>query len=93
MKRLPSLLPVTWRQHYEALRQHILAQPPLLSAEPLGLVVLVAQGLAGWMHRWRETPAEPLTSSVSPILPRCPIASPGQQQLTRLLAQMTTPHL
>jgi hypothetical protein len=88
-----SLLPATWRQRYEALRQHVLEQPPILSADPFGLVVLVAQGLAGWMHHWGATAAESSPSSVPPRLPRCPTGPQWQQQLTHLLAQMTTQHL
>jgi hypothetical protein len=82
---------VVWGERYEALRCHVLGDP-VLSAQPLSLVLWLAHGMAGWMGHWtmeNEGTAKP--SAVSP--PRCPATTTWQGQLTHLLAQMTTQHL
>lgn len=94
MKSLPAVSPATWRQRYEALRQHVLERPQILSADPLSRVVWFTRGLAGWMQSGRVVPAEPAPALAQPPPPpRCASAPPWQQQLTRLLAQMTVQHL
>jgi hypothetical protein len=39
---------VVWGERYEALRRHVLGDP-VLSAQPLSLVLWLAHGMAGWM--------------------------------------------
>lgn len=92
MKPLAPIPPATWRQRYEALRQHVLERRQILGADPVGLVVLLAQGVASWMQSWWDPPA---LSSPAPTLPppRCPSTPQWQEQLTGLLAHITAQHL
>ena len=88
-----STSPAIWTERYEALRQHALNNRQSLTADPLGLVLLLRQGVALWMRCWRDGsssgPASPGACAASPLawLPDC------QRQLTELLAQMTSAHL
>jgi hypothetical protein len=93
MKELPPVSPVLWRQRYEALRQHVVGSRQILGSEPLGLVVLFARGLAGWMQSWWETPAEQSWPPALPPAPRCPSTPQWQRQLTDVLAHMAAQHL
>lgn len=93
MKELPPVSPVLWRQRYEALRQHVVGGRQILSSEPLGLVVIFARGLAGWMQSWWETPAEQSWPPALPTAPRCPSTPQWQRQLTDVLAHMAAQHL
>ena len=92
MKPPPPIPPATWRQRYEALRQHVLERRQVLGADPVGLVVLFAQGVAGWMRSWWEPSAPPPPVPALPP-PPCPSSPQWQEQLTGLLAQITTQHL
>ena len=58
MKPPPPVSAALWQQRYETLRQHVVQGSQILGSDPLGLVVLFTRGLAGWMHRWWEAPAE-----------------------------------
>ena len=81
-----------WKQRYEALRQLAVGGRQILESDPLGLVVLLRQGTAGWMRSWSElTPTAPILSSQvrSPITS----ASGWQHQLTQVLAEMSLAHL
>jgi hypothetical protein len=82
----------TWKQRYEALRQTALTGGQALAAEPFGLVLLLRQGVATWMHSW---PASAATQTRVPALPLPSVAPPPrwQRQLTTLLAQMSLAHL
>ncbi len=89
-----SASPALWTERYEALRQHALNNRQSLTADPLGLVLLLRQGVALWMGCWPSSssssgPASPASCAASPLacLPDC------QRQLTELLAQMTSAHL
>jgi hypothetical protein len=80
-----------WAERYETLRHHVLSDP-VLSAQPLSLMLWLAYGMAGWMRHWKlesKGPAKPLAA----FLPRCPSTTTWQGQLTHLLAHMTTQHL
>jgi hypothetical protein len=82
-----------WKQRYETLRQMAVGGRQVLDTDPLGLVVLVGQGVAGWMRSWSElTRPVPLPATPRPLPP---VASTGawQQQLTQLLAQMSLAHI
>jgi hypothetical protein len=84
--------PTVWKQRYEGLRQRAVGGRQVLESEPLGWVVLLRQGVAGWMRRWPDG-----TSTASP--PSTPVPPPSasangwQQQLTRVLAEMSLAHL
>ena len=87
-----STAATVWKQRYEALRQLAIGGRQILESDPLGLVLLLRQGVAGWRRTWSETaPTTPLHSaSVQP-----PVASANgwQQQLTQVLAEMSLAHL
>ena len=82
--------PAVWTERYEALRQHALNNRQSLTADPLGLVLLLRQGVAPWMGCWPDgSSSGPASCAASPLasLPD------GQRQLTELLAHMTSAHL
>lgn len=89
--RSASTTTAAWKQRYEVLRQLAVAGSQILEADPLGLVLLLRQGVAGWMRSWsrlaQTPPAQRMPTPV--ILPR----SQWQQQLTGLLAEMSLAHL
>ena len=91
LNRWPSPTPSPWKQRYEALRQLAVAGSLVLGVDPLGLVLLLRQGVAGWMCGWaglvQTPPAAPVPASALPP------ASLWQQQLTELLAEMSFAHL
>ncbi len=79
-----------WKQRYEALRQLAVAQSHIFNVEPLDFVILLRQGMAGWMRNWSGSAPTPLQEP----LPSAPAPSPQwQQQLTQLLAEMSLAHL
>lgn len=78
-------------EQYEALRQNAVAREPVFSTEPLGAILVVKTGVAGWMRECRQLSGEVPTSWPPPARP-----SDGrdwQHALTLLLAQMTVRHL
>lgn len=81
-------------ERYETLRRHFIENRRLLEADPCGLTLLFQSGLAGWMHTWHSCiQASPKPADRAPSPGN---ALPGpvcQQELTRLIAQMTTQHL
>ena len=92
MKAAPTAA-TGWTERYEALRQYVLEGRQRLPAQPLGLALWAAQGMAGWMKQWRElirTPSPPVglpTSALGPAL------GGWQEQLICVLAQMTLANL
>jgi len=81
-----------WKQRYEALRQLAIGGRQILESDPLGLVLLLRQGVAGWMRRWAELTSAappPSASGQPPVIP----ATGWQQQLTQVLAEMSLAHL
>jgi hypothetical protein len=83
-----------WRERYETLRRHFVENRQVLAADPFGLVLLLRQGMAGWMRTWRAC-TEPTLKALTacPESWRPPITTVGPQELTQLLADMTAPHL
>ena len=76
-------------EQYEALRGHIVERPARLGAAPLGAILVVKAGVAGWMRQWARTSAAPMI----PPAPR-PLNEPAwQHELTLLLAGITACHL
>ncbi len=84
---------VLWSRRYEDLRGYALEGRQNLGADPLGLELMCRRGLAGWMRAWQAMPPlRPALSLPSPE-PQFPLAPLWQQELTLLLAQMTTQQL
>ena len=86
--------PNLWKERYETLRRHYVENRQVLAADPFGLVLLLRQGMVGWMRTWRagtETALKALTPCPEPWYP--PISPVGPQELTRLIADMTASHL
>jgi hypothetical protein len=81
-----------WKQRYEALRQRAVGGRQVLESDPLGWVLLLRQGIAGWMRGWSElthtTPRQP-----APVGSSATSASGWQHQLTQVLAEMSLAHL
>lgn len=86
---LPPATPTVWKQRYEALRQLAIGGREILETEPLGLVLLLRQGVAGWMRCWSESAPTPAPVAEAPVVP----ASTWQHQLTEVLAAMSLAHL
>jgi hypothetical protein len=89
----PSLAPATWTERYESLRQHVLQGRQVPGTDPLGLILLSRQGVAGWMRGWSQLNAPTLPSPVSPPMLAATGTVPWQNQLTVVLAHMMTAHL
>jgi len=87
---LPSTPAKLWTERYESLRHHFLNGRRLLGTEPVGLTLLLHQGLASWMRAWQTDGG---AESVAPASPSpswtAPVGPVWQQEVTRLIAQMT----
>lgn len=83
-------LPTASIEQYEALRQNALEPGRIFSAAPLGAVLVVKNGMAGWMRRWSQV-GDPAAASL-PLHPAGGEAG-WQHELTVLLAEMTATHL
>lgn len=91
---VPSAPLNLWRERYETLRAHVVENRQVLAADPFGVVLLLRQGLAGWMRAWRAcTEATPQALTPCPQPWSRPASSVASQELTRLIADMTVPHL
>jgi len=90
--KLDVIEPDVWKQRYEALRQHVVERRQIMDADPLGLTLVVKNGLAGWMHTWQAS-FDGASPTPAPMSPWPPSASTSAAELTRLLAQMTQQHL
>ena len=88
-----STSPAVWTERYEALRQHALNNRQSLTADPVGLVLLLRQGVAPWMRCWRDASSSGPDSRASGVASPLACLPDGQRQLTELLAQMTSAHL
>ena len=86
--------PNLWTERYETLRRHFIENRQFLASDPLGLTLLLRNGLAAWMRTWRScTEAALKTGAPAPDWQCPPISTAWQQELTLLIAQMTAPHL
>jgi len=79
-------------EHYEALRSNAVAPAHVLPTDPLGAIVVVRNGMAGWIRRWDRVCGLPPSPQRSSLPPRA-IAHEANRELARLLAEMTAPHL
>lgn len=88
MKAPTSLAAV---EQYEALRQNAVAlvRERIFSAEPLGAILVVKSGVAGWMHRWNEAAGATARPAAAPSGPTGWDEPGWQHELTLLLAQMS----
>jgi hypothetical protein len=89
--KTPAPLPAV--EHYEALRRSAvaLAGERIFSAEPLGAILVVKTGVAGWMRHWRDAAgvtARP-AAAPAPSSPTICDTQDWQHELTLLLAQMS----
>jgi|SRR2546425_8953485 len=85
--------PAAWTERYEILRRHVLEGRAVLQAQPLGLVLWRAKGMAGWMSEWSKL-SQPEPQSLPTVWPPRSLSSgPWQEELAMLLAQMTLAHL
>jgi hypothetical protein len=81
----------SWTLRYESLRQHFLGEQRRFETAPLGLFLVIREGLAAWMRAWRQ---EPPSSSVRSQEAAAFSIPPGwQRELTFLLAHLTSLHL
>lgn len=85
--------PATWTERYESLRRYVLEGSAMLESQPLGLVLWMANGMAGWMSQWSKLSQPESPSPGTACRPQCPCKAHWQAELTILLAQMTLPHL
>jgi len=93
MKNRLNAEPAAWTERYETLRRYVLQGRAVLESQPLGLVVLMAKGMAGWMSQWNKLSQPEFQSPATACLPGCLSRGQWQKELTMLLAQMTLPHL
>lgn len=84
-----------WKDRYESLRRLFLQDRQILGTDPLGLVLFLRLGVAGWMRHWATSPTIPQTPAplTQPIQHPPVRTAEWQQQLTVVLAQMTARHL
>jgi len=81
-------------EQYEALRQNAVAREPIFSVPPLGAILVVKSGVAGWMQRWKQVSGGVIAAPSSPPPLSRPPNEPGwQHELTLLLAQMSARQL
>jgi len=85
--------PAAWTERYETLRRYVLEDQAMLESQPLGLVLWMAKGMAGWMSEWSQLSQSEPPSPATACQPRCLGSGQWQEELTRLLAQMTLAHL
>ena len=85
--------PDVWTERYETLRRYVLESRAVLQAQPLGLVVWISKGMVGWMSEWSKLSQPEPARPTAVGLVQCLSTGSWQEELTRLLAQMTLPHL
>jgi len=83
-------------ERYETLRRHFLENRRLLADAPLGLTLLLREGMAVWIRAWQsstESAADASAPAPRSGIPPIPASSAWQQELTRLIARMTAAHI
>src|SRR3989442_3542357 len=85
--------PAAWTERYETLRRYVLEGRTVLQAQPLGLVLWMAKGMAGWMNEWSKLSSPEPQSPPTAWLARCLFNGPRPEELTMFLAQMNHWHL
>lgn len=83
---MTTISPSNWTQHYEDLRAHNVGSMADLGPPAWGMVLLVQQGVRGWMRAWqdplRASRAEPRPASAPQA------ALTNTRETTLLLANM-----
>jgi len=76
-----------WVRRYEDLRAHTLGSLAAVQSQAWGMVVLVQQGMWGWMRAWRQPPLDP----GDPARPTSPthLSLNAPPEATVLLTNMT----
>jgi hypothetical protein len=91
---LPPAFAANSVAQYEALRPSAGARASVFSVAPLGAILVVKSGVAGWLQQWQQVAGALL---VAPAESRSPAGRPNapgwQRELTLLLAQMSARHL
>ena len=94
MRTRPPALAANSVAQYEALRPSAVARAPVFSVVPLGAILVVKSGVAGWLQQWQQMAGAivvaPAESRPPAGLPNAPV---WQRELTLLLAQMSARHL
>ena len=92
---MPQPNPTLWRERYESLRRHFLEGRQILEADPIGFVLLLRRGIAGWIRLWTSRPTgSEMPGSPSQLFESLPATTAQwQHQLTVVLAQMAERHL
>lgn len=90
---MKAVLPSTAAEHYEALRRNAVTRDQVLSAAPMGAILLAKNGVAGWMQKWGQVYGAPVSPTPSSPLPLPTDEPRWQRDLAILLAEMTVPHL
>jgi len=85
--------PVATADHYEALRRDAVTCERIFSADPLGAILIVKHGVAGWMQRYNRVCGAPATPAPADCLPLPNDTPLWQHELVVVLAGMTAPHL
>lgn len=76
-----------WVRRYEDLRAHTLGSLAAIQSQAWGMVVLVQQGMWGWMRAWRQ-PLLDTVDAARPIAPAQPSLN-DTPEATVLLTNMT----
>jgi hypothetical protein len=63
--------PTIAAEHYEALRRHAVEGPGRLGADPLGAILVVTAGVAGWMRQWTRIATGTSAASVLAGMTAC----------------------
>lgn len=94
MRTRPPAFAANSVAQYEALRPSAVAQAPVFSVAPLGAILVVKSGVAGWLQQWQQVAGAIRVAPAESRPPARPPHTPGwQRDLTLLLAQMSARHL
>jgi hypothetical protein len=76
---------------YEALRAYAVRRNSLAARD--GLVVLLRQGVAAWMHAWSRLPPPPPRPTQGERQRPSPLPDDASAEVVRVLAAMTLGHI